>query len=66
MTVAWTRVIHVMLREYGAAETAEAFFAAQPQLCEKKILRLFYSRALFTSPAAKVSFVEPDLAPLPK
>jgi hypothetical protein len=32
---------------------------------EKKVLRLFYSRAQFMSPQAKHEFVEPDLAPLP-
>ena len=41
------------------------FLEAQQQLREKKLLRLYYSRARFGSPEAKYSFVPPDLAPLP-
>jgi hypothetical protein len=44
---------------------SEMFLEAQLQLREKKLLRLYYSRARFGSPEAKYSFVPPDLAPLP-
>jgi len=66
LTLAWLRVIHATLQEYGPAETADAFLDQQPQLLEKKILRLFYSRARLMSWQAKGEFVEPDLAPLPR
>jgi hypothetical protein len=65
VTQAWLRLVHVTLCEYGCAESADAFYDRSPQLSEKKILRLFYSRELFMSPRAKKEFVEPDLAPLP-
>lgn len=65
MTQAWMRLVHLTLCEYGPAETADGFYEQNPQLSEKKILRLFYSRDLFMSSRAKVEFVEPDLAPLP-
>jgi len=66
MTQAWVRLVHHTLCEYGPAENADAFFEQSPQLSEKKILRLFYSKELFMSPRAKAEFVEPDLAPLPR
>jgi len=66
MTQAWLRLVHLTLCDYGPAETADSFYDQNPQLSEKKVLRLFYSRELFMSPRAKVEFVEPDLTPLPR
>ena len=66
MTQAWMRLVDLTLREYGPAETADLFYQQNPQLSEKKVLRLFYSRELFLSQRAKTEFVEPDLAPFPK
>ena len=66
MTQAWLRLVHLTLCEYGRCESADIFYDQNPQLSEKKVLRLFYSRDLFMSPRAKVEFVEPDLAPLPQ
>ena len=66
MTSAWLSLVYVTLCEYGPADNADAFYERSPQLSEKKLLRLFYSRDLFMSPEAKVSFVTPDLAPLPQ
>jgi hypothetical protein len=66
MTQAWVRLVHLTLCEYGPGETADAFFEQHPQLSQKKVLRFFYSRERFMSPQAKVEFLEPDLAPLPK
>ena len=65
MTVAWMRIMFAMLCEYGPAETADAFLDSQPQLGEKKLLRLFYSAERLMSPEAKQRYVEPDLAALP-
>lgn len=66
MTIAWLRLVELVLHEYGPAEDGEAFVAAHPELSQKKILRLYYSKDRFMSPEAKTSFVEPDLSPLPK
>jgi hypothetical protein len=66
MTQAWMRLVYLTLCEYGPAETADNFYEQNPQLSQKKVLRLFYSRDVFMSPRAKVEFVEPDLAPLPR
>lgn len=66
MTQAWLRLVWVTLCEYGLAETADAFYEQSPQLSQKKILRLFYSKEVFMAPQAKYEFLEPDLAPLPR
>lgn len=65
MTLAWLRLVEMVLLEYGPEPTGEAFCEAHPELLQKKTLRLFYSRERFMSSEAKVRFVEPDLAPLP-
>jgi hypothetical protein len=65
MTVAWLRLVEMVLREYGPSGDGEAFCQDHPELLEKKTLRLFYSRARFMSIEAKSRFVEPDLTPLP-
>jgi len=66
MTAAWVRIIHTTIQIYGKAGSADDFVDGQPQLWEKKNLRLFYSRELIMSPRAKREFVKPDLAPLPR
>lgn len=80
MTIAWLHLVAAMLAEYGPtgaisagsppllgpdAPPSQEFLEAQPQLREKKLLRLFYSRDRFCSPEAKYDFVLPDLTPLP-
>jgi len=65
MTMAWLHLIAATLSQYGSAASADEFFDSQPQLTQKKILRLFYSPGRFMSPAAKTTFLEPDLTALP-
>lgn len=66
MTQVWLQLVSTALRQFGPADTADAFFDAQTQLCDKRTPLLFYSRDLLMSPEAKRSFVAPDLAPLPQ
>jgi hypothetical protein len=40
MTQAWMRLVYLTLCEYGPAETADGFYGQNPQLSEKKILRM--------------------------
>jgi hypothetical protein len=80
MTVAWLYLVAAMLAEYGptgavypdvppllgpGAAPSQEFLEQQVQLREKKLLRMYYSRARFGSPEAKYRFVLPDIAPLP-
>lgn len=66
LTQAWLRLVHTMLCQFGPAESADAFFDAQSQLMEKRVVLLFYSRDRIMSVEARAGFVEPDLAPLPQ
>jgi len=66
MTQAWLQLVHTTLCQFGPADSADAFFDAQTQLNEKRVLRLFYSRDRIMSAEAKATFIAPDLAPLPR
>lgn len=66
MTVAWARLIHTTIIEQGPAKTSGEFVDRQPQLLCSTLLRLFYSRAIWSEQDCKTRFVEPDLTPLPK
>lgn len=66
VTVAWARIIHTLIVEQGAAKTSDEFVDQQPQLLCSTLLRLFYSRPIWTEQDCKTWFVEPDLTPLPK
>lgn len=65
MTMAWLRLVEMVLAEYGPEKDGDTFCDAHPELMQKKSLRLFYSKERFMSVEAKTTFVEPDLAPLP-
>ena len=65
MTQVWLKLVYTTLRQFGPAESADAFFDAQTQLQSKRTPLLFYSRERIMSAEAKRSFVAPDLAPLP-
>lgn len=65
VTVAWLRILAASIRQRGALESAEAFFAEQAHLTQRTLLRLFYSRERMMTWEAKKNFVEPDLLPLP-
>ena len=65
ITVAWMRLVHFTLGEYGPAATADEFLDAQEELLNRKALRFFYTRDHLYSGRAKAEWVEPDLGPLP-
>jgi hypothetical protein len=66
LTVAWAHLIHTLIIEQGPAATSDEFVDAQPLLLCSQLLRLFYSRAIWTEQDCKTRFVPPDLAPLPR
>ena len=68
-TVAFMRIVHATISAYGKTfpvSTADEFCDTHPHLLNRTVLRLFYSPDLRVSPDAKTSYVEPDLAPLPR
>jgi len=64
LTVAWARVIAHRALE-SDVPSFEKFLETYPQLRRRDLLSAHYSRELLFSPAARSTFVEPDLAPLP-
>lgn len=65
VTVGWARLVASTLRVHGPTSDFDAFAEANPHLLTKTLLRLYYSPQQMRTPAAKTSFVAPDLAPLP-
>ncbi|MHC5023230.1 MAG: GNAT family N-acetyltransferase [Planctomycetota bacterium] len=66
VTQAWMRIINATMRAHGAAASADDFCNANPHLLRRSLLRAFFTRDRLLAPEAKSSFVEPDLAPLPR
>jgi len=66
MTVAWMRLVHFTLGEYGSVGTADQFLDEHPELLSRHMLRFYYSRDRILSWEAKEKFLEPDLAEFPK
>lgn len=65
LTQVWLQLVHSAMRQFGPAETADAFFDCQPQLGSTRTPLLFYSRERLMSAEAKRMFVAPDLTALP-
>jgi hypothetical protein len=66
ITCGWMRLMHCALCEFGPAESSDAFLDRQTHLLARRALLFFYSRDRIMSWDAKKTFLEPDLAPLPK
>ena len=66
MTVAWARIIASTIRAHGPTEDFDSFSEANPDVFNKSLLRLYYTRERILTPEAKARCVEPDLAPLPQ
>lgn len=66
LTQVWLQLVHTALCQFGPAESADAFFDTQTQLGSTRTPLLFYSRERLMSTEAKKTFLEPDLAELPK
>jgi hypothetical protein len=65
ITQAWLRLVASTMRHHDRGLDSDDFCRLQPHLLQRSLLRLFYSRTRIMSPAAKRSFIEADLAPLP-
>jgi hypothetical protein len=68
-THALIHLIYAVMCAYRGSHptpTADAFCDTHLQLMSKHVLRFFYSPARRLHPEAKVRFIEPDLAPLPR
>ena len=59
------RLVAVALMETPPGRTFEEFLSAIPELGDKNLFAKYYSEKLLQTPAARESWVEPDLQPLP-
>ena len=67
VTVAWAHIVAATIAAHRPADPSSAgFLDANPHLLAKTLLRLYYTRDRILSPEARVGFVEPDLASLPR
>lgn len=67
VTVAFARLIHARRQSNEKCKTWHEFVAEHSDLISKDqpILHMYYSPDLLSSDQARISFVEPDLKPLP-
>jgi hypothetical protein len=65
ITVAWMILVEHAAAGLPAEAGYETLLAEHPDLQNKAALDRYYSSELLASDAARQSFVEPDLAPLP-
>jgi hypothetical protein len=66
LTLAWMRLVAAALVETPEGTTFEQFLTAHPQLKDAKLLDKYYSNALLKTAAARETWVDPDLQPLPE
>ena len=65
LTLAWLRLVAAALVETPEGCTFERFLSAHPELRDTNVLAKYYSKELLQSAAARETWVEPDLQPLP-
>jgi hypothetical protein len=65
MTRAWVLAVRHFVNR-SASTSAADFISKNPELLDSKIMLTHYSASSLFSPAARASFVEPDLDPIPR
>lgn len=66
ITRAWILAVRHFMQRTPAAQSADEFIDANPQLLDPEIMLTHYSAELLFSPRARAEFVEPDLGPIPR
>lgn len=64
LTRAWVYLVAAAIAHHRPATFAE-LLARHPQLLDKQLLLLHYSRDLLTSARARATWIAPDLIPIP-
>ena len=66
VTRAWLLVVqHFMELSSVRCLSAEDFIVRHPDLLDTKTMVTHYSREVLSSPTARTTFIEPDVAPIP-
>lgn len=66
ITRAWILAVRHFMQLTPAAQSADEFIDANPQLLDAQIMLTHYSAELLFSPQARATFVDPDLGPIPR
>jgi hypothetical protein len=66
ITQAWILATDHFMHTSPTAASADEFIAAHPMLLRKQIMLTHYSEALLFSSFARATFVEPDIAQIPR
>jgi hypothetical protein len=66
LTLAWMRLVAAALVDTPEEFTFDQFLAAHPELKDTRLLKKCYSKQRLETAAARESWVEPDLQPLPE
>ena len=65
VTIAWMRLVQAALEAGPRGVEFRKFLDAHPQLGDKSVLSDYFSKELLSSEAARQSWMEPDIRPLP-
>jgi hypothetical protein len=65
ITVAWLRLVASAAARVPQEATFYDLTITAPELLDQRTIERFYSTATLTAEAARISWVEPDLQPLP-
>lgn len=64
-TRAWIMAVDYFMKKSTACSSCEEFVSRSPQLLDRRIMLTHYSAEVLFSPAARESFVEPDIQSIP-
>ncbi len=65
MTRAWVMAVRHFMERTPAADSADSFIDANPQLLDPKIMLTHYSAGVLFSDEARAAFADPDIDPIP-
>jgi len=66
LTRAWLLAVRHFMDRAGNTDSAEGFLSRSSVLLDPSVMLSHYSKEVLYSPAARASFVEPDLDPIPQ
>ncbi|WP_127818131.1 hypothetical protein [Microbacterium sp. CPCC 204701] len=65
ITAAWTKIVGALVQTSDPRTGFDEFLTEHSELLRRDLLLEYYTRDLLRSTAARASFVEPDIRPLP-
>ena len=66
LTRAWLMAVRHFMDRAGSTDSADDFLSKSGALLDSSVMLTHYSKEALFSPAARASFVEPDLVPIPQ